>query len=118
PDQVLTEDRRVLETQVLAARRLVLPNTLDWNEEEMQRRVDQRVQAAMASDPAFRHTHEARAQFRRELEDEARASYLSVPPPPPNRPDLFGQSQAYIFSGLSGPRRDGRLLTLRYQVNV
>ncbi len=118
PNQVLTEDRRVLETQVLAARRLVLPNTLDWNEEEMNRRVEQRVQAAAASDPLFRDTREARAQLRRELEDEARASYLSVPPPPPDRPDLFGQSEAYVFSGLSGPREDGRLLTLRYQVNV
>lgn len=118
PDQVLTEDRRVLETQVLSARRLVLPDPLEWNSEELERRVDQRVEAAMASDPAFEHTQAARDRIRQAIQEEVRGQYFSIPPPPEGRPDLYGQSEAYVFSGLGEARDEGRVLTLRYQVNV
>lgn len=118
PNQVMTEDRRVLETQVLSARRLVTPDPLQWNEPELQRRIDEKVAAAAASDPAFKPTQAARDQFRQELVDEARGHYYSVPPPPQGQPNAYGLSEAYVFSGLGKPRREGRLLTMRYQVNV
>jgi len=106
--QTMSEDRLILQTQVLVARRAIQasPPELDPKifEQNMTARID-----AERSNPYFKDTPEARAKLREELLKATVREFRSVQP---------GRSQIFTFSGLEEARERKTPLTLRYKIDA
>lgn len=104
-------DRRLLETQVLTARRGQLMNdpTVDKAaiDAEVQRRLRD-FQDALAKSPFVIQDAPAEASFRKNVMDEMREQQRSIEP---------GGSRAFTFENLSYARGLGRPVSLRYRFN-
>jgi ABC-type transport system involved in multi-copper enzyme maturation permease subunit len=107
--KAISEDRLVLETQVLAARISARPEIPTLKLEDELKEVDSRMKRARASDPLFPDTDENRAKMLVELREELRTRYLSLQP---------GETRGFIFTGLEDVKKQNRPMTLRYKVSV
>src|SRR6185369_9804755 len=89
--KAISEDRLVLETQVLAARVSVMPTPPILKEEDENQIVDDRITKAKVTDPLFNPSEETRAKMIVELREEFRSRWLALGP---------GETRMFEFRGL------------------
>lgn len=106
---LITEDRLVLETQVLVARLRMSPVLPQLSNEDEIKALQDRIGRAKASDPFWQETDEAVYALRRELREQFRADYLTIEP---------GNQEKFLFTGLESAKQMGMLVNLRYRVDV
>ncbi|MFO0830527.1 MAG: hypothetical protein U0637_01665 [Phycisphaerales bacterium] len=114
-DRLVTEDRMMLETQVLTARRTVQPDAPEVDPVELEKAINERVEQEIASlgtlaqDPEVARDRRVRLEkvIRESLQKNVGAAFRTIEP---------GQSRVFTFSGLSEARRANVPLTLRYSV--
>lgn len=102
--QFVSEDRAILETQVLASRRTVYPSTPDPVEQDVRSEIDRRIelelrQSGLGVTPetiAEARTPEKESALRKEILAQLRDEFLSIGP---------AQQREYEFKGLGGVRR-------------
>ncbi len=109
----VSEDRLILETQVLAARTSINPG-LDFsiNDEQFDRAVEARIaqeRLTQQQDPGWRPPMSVVEQWRTEAFNQAVQQFLGVEP---------GRGKIYTFEGLSNARDSGRPLALAYRVDA
>lgn len=115
-EEEISEDRFILETQVLTARRTVEARGAPIIEEAFEKNVREKVAAEMArlgdlsNDPAERRFREQflDEKIRSDLRKNVEASYRYIPP---------AQAQVYVFEGLQDARSSGRPLVFRFRVD-
>lgn len=107
--EFLTEDRSILESQVLTARRSTKPDFTIDVDKAIGEAMQARVQAALKADPNFKLTDEIAQGFREQIEREVRAGFSSIEP---------NSGREFVFSGLKEARDEGRFITLRYKADV
>lgn len=114
-DGLITEDRLILETQVLTARKKVMADPPVFDEAQFEANVDQRVQLELervgeaSPDPAERRMREQmlRDKIRSDIRVNAEAGYRTIEP---------GQNQIFSFSGLQEARKSNRPIVLRCKI--
>ncbi|MDX2118220.1 MAG: hypothetical protein SFY96_08580 [Planctomycetota bacterium] len=106
--QVMSEDRIILHTQVLVARRTIEASPPKLDQKIFEQNVTARIEAEK-SNPNFVLTEEVRAKLREELLKATIREYRSVPP---------AQAQVFRFEGLQAAREAGLPLTLRYKIDA
>ncbi len=113
-----TEDRFILETQVLTARSAVQADPPEFDEEVFEQNVQARVETELnylsTLDDEARGLREMRREeivnrIRGDLRRTAVESYRAIAP---------GQAQYYSFSGLEDAAKSGRELILRIKINA
>lgn len=117
PGGGVSEDRFLLETQVLAARVQREPDPLPLDDEQFQRNVEARVSALITDflaelPPGPERTAreaELRDSLRRDLNKSIQLAYRAIEP---------GQREGYVFSGLAPARNASRPLFLRFKINA
>ncbi|MEM9373565.1 MAG: hypothetical protein AAGA55_07960, partial [Planctomycetota bacterium] len=109
--QAMTEDRMIVETRVLTARRSVFP-TLPFNagDESFDVAVERRIADEQRQGP-FTATPADRERFRREAVERAAAEYRSIDP-------RTEGSESFAFQGLGEAKRDNIPLTLTYKIDA
>ncbi len=109
----LSEDRQLLETQVLTAQAGVSVDPPVIDDERVAELVQQRLDDALQRDFTLRSDIQRETKLKRDAEAEIRQAavqrYMAVPP--------RGQ-QNYTFSGLGKARQLARPLIVRYKVNA
>lgn len=109
-DAVISDDRLVLETQILAARVAVPPRaTLSKSDPEFVAAVERYIERERVRDPNFGDNPERRRDVLEDLYKSAVAAYRSIEP---------GDWERFWFDGLGRARRGGEALTLRYRVDM
>lgn len=106
---VISGDREILESEVLAARRAVKPSVPNPDASDLGNQVNERMKRLIASNPGTQDTPEERAEILRSLTEEYFTTYQSIGP---------AKSQTYNFYGLSRAKRLNQNLSLRYKVQV
>lgn len=107
----MTEDRILLETRVLTARKPVVPNLpFDPAGSEFDRAVEQRIEGIQRLGD-YTPSPADRARFRDEAVREAVTAFRSIDP-------NTERYQEFEFSGLQDAKRRGVPLTLRYKINA
>ncbi len=114
-DRLITEDRMILETQVLAARRTVQPNPPDVDPVNLEKAINERIEQELAElGPLAEDAQLARDRklklegvIRDSLQKNLSAVFRTIEP---------GQSKVFTFSGLSDAKRDNVPITLRYSI--
>jgi ABC-type transport system involved in multi-copper enzyme maturation permease subunit len=103
----LTEDRLILETQVLTARvgREINPPELD--NEQFAKNVELRIQAEKESSPYFQDSPATRDKIKKDLYESVLQSYRTIDP---------GEGRRFIFGGLGEAKRLGTPITFRYKI--
>lgn len=108
---LMTEDRMILETRILAARRPVVPRPPFREDDPMfDRAVEQRVEGIRRLGP-YNPTLADLARYREEAIREAVTAYRSIDP-------IAERSENFTFEGLLDAKRRGVPLTLRYKINA
>jgi hypothetical protein len=108
----VTEDRMILETQVLAARTGVpahIPREIAIDSEGVREAVMQRVERERLTDPGFARTPSELARVAEELHEEVLTTYRSLDP---------GVSRLYQFRGLASAKERNVPLTFRYRIDA
>lgn len=114
----LAEDRMILESMVLSARRSVRPDPPVFDEAQLRANVDARVEEEMAriatiddssAELRAQREQEIRRTLREDLLNSVMASNRSIAP---------GGVQRYRFTGLGEARESDRLIILRYKINT
>jgi ABC-type transport system involved in multi-copper enzyme maturation permease subunit len=108
-DQGISEDRLILETQVLTARMSARIDPPEIDMKTLDDAVRSRVEEGVRSDPNFDNSPRAIEAIRESLLKSYEQLYRSVPP---------AEGTGYVFSGLSAARESGRFLTLRYKFDL
>lgn len=110
-NEFMTEDRRILELQVRAARAGVYPEPPQLIAEEVSKVIDSRVEQAVADNPSFKSSAAFRKQVERDVLQEIFNQSRTIPP---------GFKQQYVFKGLGDVKHRAQRgeLTLRYKVNA
>lgn len=109
--EFMSEDRRILEMQVLAARRGTAPEPPPIERADLDRMVDEAVKQALADQPGLRDSVRLREGKRSEILTEILTQTRTIPQ---------GYKQTFRFTGLKdlkGSRQRGEL-TLRWKVNA
>lgn len=114
---VISEDRMVLETQVLAARITKKADLVDINWEQFEQNVNARVEAEIQRAPDFAslgpnaesEKNRIREKLRKDLYDNVQRDYRTVPP---------GEYREFTFSGLQDAKRGDRPLLLKYKISA
>ena len=104
----LSEDRRILETQVLTARVSVECDPPDVRMEEFEKNVQARVEEEMKANQNFRPTPDVVNKIRKDLWEAWQQSYRSIAP---------GADELYVFSHLAEASDKKLPLTFRYRIN-
>lgn len=106
----LTEDRWILETQVLTSRVTVF-NEVPFTKRtaEFQAGAEQFIKSRQAIDESFAATQAERETIIDELYKNAVAEYRAIEP---------GNSERYIFRGLGAARDRGSLLLFRHRIDA
>lgn len=108
--QGVTEDRMILETQVLAARRTVEPTLpLTPNDQEFLEGVRRYILDRQTYDPDFAKDRETFDKVRSDLYKSYELGYRSI------APDDY---RDFVFEGLAEARRRNQPLTLRYRIDA
>ncbi|MBO6513110.1 MAG: hypothetical protein JJ974_04010 [Phycisphaerales bacterium] len=110
--RVMSEDRMILETQVLTARKSAIP-FLPFNmfEESFDRALEAEIQKERLLQTNFEPTQGQRDAMRRKIFEDAVSDYRSIDP----------RAEGYVtfsFRGLQEARDSGRPMTLRYKINA
>lgn len=105
----LSEDRQVLETQVLAARVAVIASPPDIDPAALDQTVEAKIDAEKRASSQFQDTPERRAKMRSDLIKAFGDAYRSIEPT---------KSEVYVFDGLKEAKGSKRPLTFRYRVNA
>lgn len=114
-DGSVSEDRRILHTQVLVARDTVYPEMIELDPEALAQRVNVRVEQILAERPGSIITEELRTEIAEDIQNEYETSRMTVP----GSPDGFVVMQRrFVFTGLEPALDLNTPLTLRYKVNV
>ncbi len=110
--RVMTEDRMILETQVLASRKSVNP-VLPFHPNDSQ--FDAALEAEIAKERLlqtdFNPTASMKAGMRMKLFEEAVSDYRSIDP-------RYEGYATFSFRGLQEAKKLGKPLTLRYKINA
>ncbi|HED54315.1 MAG TPA: hypothetical protein ENJ00_08965 [Phycisphaerales bacterium] len=105
----VSEDRLVLETQVLSARRNVPALEPELDEETINSIIADSVKQLQLSDPNFQVTPKMYDDMREELVKRGRMMYFSIQP---------GDTQTFVFDGIDlGPDEDVPVV-LKYRVDA
>lgn len=106
----VTEDRRILETEVLSSRVTVV-NTPPFtkNSPEFKQGADQFIQTRQETDPEFGTGPGERAKIIDDLYKDAISRYRSVEP---------GNREQYVFRGLGGARDRNEMLLFRFRIDA
>lgn len=107
-NRLVSEDRYVLETQILASRVRVYPAPPDINAEIFRRNVQSRIDEELRRDPTLRNV----PGWERRVESEIFKSVLSA-----YRSVGVGESRTYVFGGMAEAKRVGKPFDFRYQVD-
>ncbi len=109
PEQPISPDRLLLETQVLTAQSRVRPSLpmLDW--EMRQKALEARISKAKADDSMFIDSADSRRRLVSDLDKEEITGYFAIAP---------GEGREYVFVGLAEARRRGAPITLRYKIHA
>ncbi|GJM17859.1 MAG: hypothetical protein DHS20C14_00720 [Phycisphaeraceae bacterium] len=108
----ITEDRLVLTTQVLAARKTSMPRTaMQVFEIDMDAALAQRVQAERAQDARFEPSNTDFNRYRIEIYEQMSLAYQSIDP----REETY---EEYVFDGLERARDSSTPIVLRYKINA
>ena len=105
----VTEDRLVLETQVLAARIATKPVLPTLTQADEDNEVDKLIAKAKQGDTFFLDTPDVRDKLRMTVREDVRASYMTLGP---------GEQREFRFKGLEAVKANNRPMTLRYKVSV
>jgi hypothetical protein len=114
-DRFLTEDRKVLETQVLAARRTVQPNPPEVDPNELELNINQRIEqelaalGELASDPqvAAQRKIALERTIRQSLIKNLDAAYRTIEP---------AGNRVFVFTGLEEAKKQNKMLYLRWSI--
>ncbi|MFK7884239.1 MAG: ABC transporter permease [Phycisphaerales bacterium] len=107
----MTEDRMILETRVLTARRSVYPNLpFTYNDEQFDEAVQRRVEDLQRQGD-FVPTRADRQKYREEAIRQAQTEYRSIDP-------IVEGSEEYLFIGLGEAKAQNIPLTLNYRVEA
>lgn len=112
--QGITEDRLVLETQVLTARSAVYPQPLQLNEEQFRKNVETRVAAEMASAESTITNPDALRMMREQIFDRV-ADSLRKAVQTEYRAIAPGGQRTYRFLGLSAAKESHRPIIFRFK---
>lgn len=115
--EVISEDRMVLETQVLAARITTKADAVDINWEQFEKNVNARVDAEIERAPDFAalgpnaeaEKSRIREKLRKDLYDNVQRDYRTIPP---------GETRQYTFSGLREAKEGDRPLLMKYKISA
>lgn len=107
-NRLVSEDRYVLETQILASRVRVYPAPPDINADMFRRNVQSRIDEELRRDSTLRNQR----GWERRVESEIYKSVLSA-----YRSVGVGESRTYVFAGMHEARRVGKPFDFRYQVD-
>ncbi|MGJ8637650.1 MAG: ABC transporter permease [Phycisphaerales bacterium] len=110
--RVMTEDRMILETQVLTARKSMIPY-LPFNmfDEEFDRALEAEIQKERLLQTNFEPTQGQRDAMRAKIFEDAVSDYRSIDP----------RAEGYVtfsFRGLQEAKQNGSPMTLRYKINA
>ncbi len=111
-DGDISEDRLILETQILTARAgspLYLPPQLSGNSEALQEAVTQRIERERIADPNFARNQAEANQVATEMLEQLQTAYRSIEP---------GQARRYEFRGLTIAKQRNSPLTFRYRIDA
>lgn len=109
PGMPISEDRLVLETQVLTARQSVGPNVPEVDQESLLKELQEKIKKARQSDENWQETDASRAELLRQMEEERRTGFFTIE---------GGNREQYVFSGLSLAKQMQVPVTLRYKIDV
>ncbi|MCC6322017.1 MAG: hypothetical protein IT438_11350 [Phycisphaerales bacterium] len=105
----MSQDRFVLESQILTARKSVRPLLPDIDPHAVARVVAERAEKLRQADPAYDFTAAEERKLFVDYEKEVRASFFAIE---------GGQQETFEFPGLLEARNADRPITLRYKVDV
>jgi len=116
-ENVISDDRMILETQVLTARRAVKPVMPDVDEAQFSQNVLARAEAIVREQESPADTPEQRAERRDRIIEKVKGDlrktlgqiYYTITP---------GSSQVYAFKGLAPAKNINRPLIMRFRVNA
>lgn len=110
-NEFMSEDRRILELQVLSARAGVYPQPPPLDAKAVSDEIDSRVAQALADNPSLQATPAFRKQVEADLLSQIFTQSRTIPP---------GFEQRFVFEGLGDVKKQAQRgeLTLRYKVNA
>lgn len=114
-DSELSQDRRILETQVLTAR-VEIEHTPPWraDDEAFLQSVQAYVEEQVKAEPGFDTSPENIARVRAELLKSANMIARAIPP----AANPSAAVRTFLFEGLESARDDDAPLTIHYRVNA
>jgi len=109
-NQDLTEDRWILETQVLTSRVKVQPE-MPWKrgDASFQKAAEDFIRSRQEIDSRFGATPSEREKVISDLYKSSITEYRSIEP---------GRSERFVFRGLKAARDAGKILTFRYRIDA
>ncbi|MFI4892422.1 MAG: ABC transporter permease [Phycisphaerales bacterium JB058] len=107
-DEGLSEDRLVLETQILSAQRTVEATEPELDEETIQSIIQRRIEQIRQSDPSYVFTPDIEAKFREDILKQNRMLYFAID---------RSASRTFIFEGIDLPPDADVPLVLRYRID-
>ena len=112
PEAAVAEDRFILESRVLTARKSVdmeIPEELQRGSEEFEQRVREYIAAERLTDPEFAQTPDDLEYVVGQLEESTQRAYRSIPP---------GDSRLYRMTGLQAAKAQDNPLTIRVRIDA
>jgi hypothetical protein len=107
---VISDDRLVLETQILAARKAILFNPpFEKYEPDFVQAVEKYIKDQQVREPTFGESPARRQEVIDDLYKTATDAYRAIEP---------GRAERYMFTGLESAKRSGSPLTFRYRVDM
>ncbi len=108
----ITEDRLILETQVLASRESVLPALpFSINDASFDAAMEQRIARERQMNPGYDPDPAERDAMRQKLFKDEYTNYFSIDP-------ATEGYESFVFTGLGRAKQLGLPLTLRYKINA
>lgn len=108
-NEPISQDRLILETQVLAGRRSVEADALDLDPNLFEQAVDERIKTEKTRNPLFDDSPPQRRKLHDDLYKSLQQQYRSIEP---------GRWEIFRFSGLGSAHRRSVPLTLRYRIDA
>ena len=108
----MTEDRLILETQVLASRESVLPSLpFSINDPIFDQAVEMKIQRERVNNPSYNPNPSERNALKQQIYKDEVTEYLSIDP-------NAEKHEEFVFNGLWKAKELGLPLTLRYKINA
>ncbi len=107
--RMVSEDRLILESQVLASRVRYAPRAPELDRDKFLDQVAQRVDEELKRTPGLKDTPELRQNIETQLYKSVSIAWRAIP---------VGDNRRYLFGGLQEARELGVPLTFRYQIDA